>query len=120
MFSLASQELQASPKVVVLDHRAEDSRAEISLGSDSIQVNGLSHNSIGLFFKVECDTAAFAVDSKMSYMNPESMERGERGGDAMTVTYTLTPKKKGIFTVYTVVNLSGMEESRTKHTITIK
>ena len=120
MSSFVSQEQQASPKIVVLNHREENSKTEISLGSDSIQVMGRSQNSVGINFLMECDTTAFAVDFKSAYENPESMERGERGGDGMTVIYTLTPKKKGTFTVYTVVNYRGREESRTKHLITVK
>ena len=120
MLSFFSQELQAGPKIIVLNHNEENSETKISLGSDVIQIEGRSHNSVGINFIVECDTTAFAVKSSSAYSNPESMEKGERGGDNSTVIYTLTPKKKGTFTVYTVVNYRGNEESRKKHIIKIK
>lgn len=120
LFSLMSQGVQASSRVIVLKHGVEQSKTTISLRSDSIQVSGRSHNSVGIDFCVECDTAAFASSSKVEYVFPESMEKGLCGGDESTTTYTLRPKKRGTFVVYTVVYFRGNEESRTKHVIIVK
>ena len=121
LLSCWSQGLMASSRVVVLNHhQKEKSQTTISLRSDSIQFSGRSHHSVGIDFQVECDTAAFAMESKVKYTYPESMEQGLCGGDDATTTYTLRPKKRGTHVVYTVVNFRGDEESRTKHVIIVK
>lgn len=121
LLSFLSQGLRASSRVVVLNHQQKDkTRTTISLRSDSIQFSGRSHHSVGIDFQVECDTAAFAMETKVKYTYPESMEQGLCGGDDATATYTLRPRKRGTHVVYTVVNFRGDEESRTKHVIIVK
>jgi hypothetical protein len=110
----------ASSRVIVLNHGDVKSKATVLLRSDSIQFSGRSHNSVGIDFQLECDTAAFYRSKRVEYMYPESMEQGLCGGDDATTTYTLRPKKRGTHVVYTVVNFRGDEESRTKHVIIVK
>ena len=78
------------------------------------------HASVGSWFKIDYDSTAFHMTSRMKYYNPESVERGECGGDKGELTYILTPKKKGIFVIYETKDFRGKIVSRTKHRISVR
>ena len=41
------------------------------------------------------------------------------GADVSTVTYELTPLKRGIFEIYEIEGFRGQETARNKHTVVI-
>lgn len=69
----------------------------LQLGKESVCYIGEICPSVGADFRIECDTTAFKIIEKIEYDNPEAMAQGMPGGDQAQVTYTLYPKRKGIF-----------------------
>lgn len=78
------------------------------------------YGSVGYWFKIEYDSTAFHMTSRMRYYDPEAMETGKCGGDEGELTYILTPKKKGDFIIYETKGFRRETVSRTEHRISVR
>lgn len=87
---------------------------------DTYAISGKMHASVGTMFHLEYDTLAFDRTRDLKYLHPKNMEKGMLGADAVQMTYTLSPKKKGKHVVYEVHSFRGKEQKRVKHVIRVK
>lgn len=87
---------------------------------ETYAISGKMHASVGTMFHLEYDTLAFDRTRDLKYLHPKNMEKGMVGADAVNMTYTLSPKKKGKHVVYEVHSFRGKEQKRVKHVIRVK
>ena len=87
---------------------------------DTYAISGKMHASVGTMFHLEYDTLAFDRTRDLKYLHPKNMEKGMLGADAVQMTYTLSPKKKGKHVVYEIHSFRGKEQKRVKHVIRVK
>ena len=87
---------------------------------DTYAISGKMHASVVTMFHLEYDTLAFDRTRDLKYLHPKNMEKGMLGADAVQMTYTLSPKKKGKHVVYEVHSFRGKEQKRVKHVIRVK
>ncbi len=87
---------------------------------DTYAISGKVHASVGTMFHLEYDETAFDRQREMKYLHPKNMEKGMVGADAVNMTYTLSPRKKGKYVVYEVHSFRGKEQKRVKHVIRVK
>lgn len=87
---------------------------------DTYAISGKMHASVGTMFHLEYDTLAFDRTRDLKYLHPKNMEKGMVGADAVNMTYTLSPKKKGKHVVQEVHSFRGKEQKRVKHVIRVK
>ncbi len=84
--------------------------------NETITLSGTVHGSVGLDFIVECDETAFKVKRKVKRDHPLS---NAPGADRATVTYKITPKKEGIFTITSHVDFRGEMEDVKKYLVSV-
>ncbi len=87
---------------------------------ETYAISGKMHASVGTMFHLEYDETAFDRQRDLKYLHPKNMEKGMVGADAVNMTYTLSPKKKGKHVVYEVHSFRGKEQKRVKHVIRVK
>ena len=87
---------------------------------DTYAISGKMHASVGTMFHLEYDETAFDRQREMKYLHPKNMEKGMVGADAVNMTYTLSPRKKGKHVVHEVHSFRGKEQKRVKHVIRVK
>lgn len=85
--------------------------------NETITLSGTVHGSVGLDFFVECEETAFDVKREEKLDHPVSSAPGDDGG---TVTYKITPKKEGMFTITTYVDFRGDKEDVKKYVVSVK
>ena len=69
--------------------------------------------------EVEYDKTAFQVEYNCEYVYSKEDWDMLDGADDSTVTYELTPLKKGLFDIYEVEGFRCQETARKKHTIVV-
>ena len=72
-----------------------------------------------LEYRIEYDKTAFQVEYNYKFVHSEKERRTLCGADDSTVTYELTPLKKGLFDIYEVEGFRCQETARKKHTIVV-
>ena len=87
---------------------------------DTYAISGKVHASVGTMFHLEYDETAFDRQREIKYLHPKNMEKGMVGADAVNMTYTLSPRKKGKHVVHEVHSFRGKEQKRVKHVIRVK
>ena len=85
--------------------------------NETIILSGTVHGSVGLDFIVECDETVFNVKREEKLDEPW---RHDEGSDSGTVTYKITPKKEGMFTITTYVDFRGDKEEVKKYVVAVK
>ena len=85
--------------------------------NETIILSGTVHGSVGLDFIVECEESAFNVKREEKLDEPW---RHDEGSDSGTVTYKITPKKEGMFTITTYVDFRGDKEDVKKYVVSVK
>ena len=91
----------------------------IKLNSDHLTFKGRVHGSVGIEYRIEYDKTAFQVEYNYKFVHSEKERRTLCGADDSTVTYELTPLKKGLFDIYEVEGFRCQETARKKHTIVV-
>ena len=84
--------------------------------NETITLSGTVHGSVGLDFIVECDETAFKVKREIKRDHPFS---NAPGADRSTVTYKITPKKEGMFTITSYVDFRGEKEDVKKYLVSV-
>lgn len=88
----------------------------IKLNGDHLTFKGRVHGSVGIEYRIEYNKTAFRMEYNYKYVHSE---KEGCGADDSTVTYELTPLKRGIFVIYEVEGFRGQETARKKHTIVV-
>ena len=87
---------------------------------DKYAISGKVHASVGTMFHLEYDVTAFDRQRDLKYLHPKNKKKGMAGADAVSITYTLSPRKKGKHVVHEVHSFRGKEQKRVKHVIRVK
>ena len=85
--------------------------------NETITLSGTVHGSVGLDFIVECDETAFKVKREVKRNHPFNKAPG---ADRGTVTYKITPKKEGMFTITSHVDFRGDTQNVIKYLVSVK
>lgn len=91
----------------------------IKLNGDHLTFKGRVYGSVGIEYRIEYDKTAFQVEYNYKLVHSEKERRTLCGADDSTVTYELTPLKKGLFDIYEVEGFRCQETARKKHTIVV-
>lgn len=91
----------------------------IKLNGEHLTFKGRVHGSVGIEYRIEYDKTAFQVEYNCEYVYSKEDRDMLEGADDSTVTYGLTPLKKGQFEIYEVEELRGQETARNMHTIVV-
>ena len=91
----------------------------IKLNVDHLTFKGRVYGSVGIEYRIEYDKTAFQVEYNCEYVYSKEDRDMLDGADDSTVTYELTPLKRGIFKIYEVEGFRGEETARKKHTIVV-
>ncbi len=91
----------------------------IKFNCNHLTFKGRVHGSVGIEYRIEYDKTAFRMEYNYKYVHSEKERRTLCGADDSTVTYELTPLKRGIFVIYEVECFRGQETARKKHTIVV-
>ena len=91
----------------------------IKLNSDHLTFKGRVHGSVGIEYRIEYDKTAFRMEYNYKYVYSKEDRDMLDGADDSTVTYELTPLKKGLFDIYEVEGFRVQETARNKHTVVI-
>lgn len=84
---------------------------------ETVTVSGTFHPSVGLDLVLEYDETAFTVKREVKMDRPGD---NRPGSDSGTVTYQITPKKSGMFTLTTYVDYRGEKEDVKKYLVSVK
>ena len=71
----------------------------VRLWGGRIVFSGKHWSSVGYEYRLEYADDAFAMERCLDYKHPEMVEAGLCGGDEATLTYVLTPLKRGTFVI---------------------
>lgn len=99
--------------------RQETVKEKISLNSGCLILFGRYCGSVGITYNVECDSTSFVIRRDIKYETPEAVKAGMCGSDDSTITYTLIPKKRGVFEIFEVFGFRGSETKRVTHIVTV-
>ena len=91
----------------------------IKLNGEHLTFKGRVYGSVGIEYRIEYDKTAFHVEYNCKYVSSQEERYMLEGADESTVTYELTPLKRGIFKIYEVEGFRGEETARKKHTIVV-
>ena len=91
----------------------------IKLNGDHLTFKGRVYGSVGIEYRIVYDKSAFQVESNCEYVYSKEDRDMLDGADDSTVTYELTPLKKGLFDIYEVEGFRCQETARKKHTIVV-
>lgn len=91
----------------------------IKLNGDHLTFKGKVYGSVGIEYRIEYDKTAFRMEYNYKYVHSEKERRTLCGADDSTVTYELTPLKRGIFVIFELEGFRGQETARKKHTIVV-
>lgn len=89
------------------------------LNGDHLTFKGRVYGSVGIEYRIEYDKTAFQVEYNCEYVYSKEDRDMLDGADDSTVTYELTPLKKGLFDIYEVEGFRCQETARKKHTIVV-
>lgn len=92
----------------------------IYLKGGQLTFSGRYWGSVGYTYEIEFDKDAFSMQSKQTYKHPEKVVAHMCGGDDGILTFTLKPRKKGVYTVIEIFKFRGQETKRIKNTILVK
>lgn len=71
----------------------------VRLGKGRIAFSGKHWSSVGYEYRLVYAEDAFAMERRLDYKHPEMVKAGLCGGDEATLTYDLTPLKRGTFVI---------------------
>jgi hypothetical protein len=91
----------------------------IKLNDGHLTFKGRVYGSVGIEYRIEYDKTAFRMEYNYKYVHSKEDRDMLDGADDSTVTYELTPLKKGQFDIYEVEGFRGQETARKKHTIVV-
>lgn len=91
----------------------------IKLNGVHLTFKGRVYGSVGTEYRIEYDKTAFRMEYNREYVYPKEDREMNDGTDEFTVTYELTPLKRGIFEIYEVEGFRGQETVKNKHTIVV-
>lgn len=91
----------------------------IKLNGDHLTFKGRVHGSVGIEYRIEYDKTAFRMEYNREYVYSKEDREMNDGADEFTVTYELTPLRRGIFNIYEVEGFRGQETVRNKHTTVV-
>lgn len=86
----------------------------IKLNGDHLTFKGRVYGSVGIEYRIEYDKTAFQVEYNCEYVYSKEDRDMLDGADDSTVTYELTPLKKGLFDIYEVEGFRCQETARKK------
>ena len=95
-------------------------KGEIIHIGQELQFDGIIHGSVGLAYYLEFDESAFEIKSRRYYTNSDFEKNPCPGGDEERIIYTLTPIKKGEFTVKEMNNFRGAKSVVKEHFYIVK
>ena len=91
----------------------------IKLNGEHLTFKGRVYGSVGIEYRIEYDETAFHKEYNCEYAYSKEDRDMLEGADDSTVTYELTPLKKGQFEIYEIEGFRGQETARNKHTIEV-
>lgn len=91
----------------------------IKLNGGHLTFKGTVYGSVGIEYRIEYDKTAFRMEYNYKYVHSEKERRTLCGADDSTVTYELTPLKRGIFVIFELEGFRGQETARQKHTVVV-
>lgn len=86
----------------------------IKLNGDHLTFKGRVYGSVGIEYRIEYDKTAFQVEYNCEYVYSKEDRDMLDGADDSTVTYELTPLKKGLFDIYESRRLSVSRNRKKK------
>lgn len=84
----------------------------IKLNGDHLTFKGRVYGSVGIEYRIEYDKTAFQVEYNCEYVYSKEDRDMLDGADDSTVTYELTPLKKGLFDIYEVEGFRCQETAK--------
>ena len=84
----------------------------IKLNGDHLTFKGRVYGSVGIEYRIEYDKTAFQVEYNCEYVYSKEDRDMLDGADNSTVTYELTPLKKGLFDIYEVEGFRCQETAK--------